>query len=60
MMNMNVPWCEEYRVGDLPIDDSLKVVLIEKTGEVDEFIQLEVLLAEFIRTGIGEEMDNGK
>lgn len=51
----------QKEVWNLAIDDSLKVVLTEKTGEVefrlvegaDEFIQLEALLAAFIRAGKG-------
>jgi replication factor C small subunit len=51
----------QREVWNLPIDDSLKVALTEKTGEAefrlvegaDEFIQLEALLAGFIRAGMG-------
>lgn len=51
----------QREIWNLPIDDSLKVALTEKTGEAefrlvegaDEFIQLEALLAAFIRAGKG-------
>ena len=51
----------QREVWNLAIDDDLKVVLTEKTGEIefrlvegaDEFIQLEALLAGFIRAGKG-------
>ncbi len=51
----------QREVWNLPIDDGLKVALTEKTGEAefrlvegaDEFIQLEALLAGFIRAGMG-------
>ena len=50
----------QREVWNLPIDDGLKVALTEKTGEAefrlvegaDEFIQLEALLAGFIRAGM--------
>ena len=51
----------QKEVWNLPIDNSLKVKLTEKTGEAefrivegsDEFIQLEALLASFILAGQG-------
>lgn len=51
----------QKEIWNLPIDNSLKVKLTEKTGEAefrlvegaDEFIQLEALLAAFIMAGIG-------
>jgi replication factor C small subunit len=51
----------QKEIWNLPIDDSLKVSLTERTGEAefrlvegaDEFIQLEALLAGFIRAGMG-------
>jgi replication factor C small subunit len=50
----------QREIWNLPVDDSLKVALTEKTGEAefrlvegsDEFIQLEALLASFIRAGL--------
>ncbi len=50
----------QREIWNLPIDDGLKVALTEKTGEAefrlvegaDEFIQLEALLASFIRAGL--------
>ena len=50
----------QREIWNLPIDDNLKVALTEKTGEAefrlvegsDEFIQLEALLASFIRAGL--------
>ena len=51
----------QKEVWNLPVDNSLKVALTEKTGEAefrlvegaDEFIQLEALLAGFISAGMG-------
>jgi len=50
----------QREIWNLPIDDGVKVALTEKTGEAefrlvegaDEFIQLEALLAGFIRAGM--------
>ncbi len=52
----------QKEIWNLPVEDSLKVRLTEKTGEVefrlvegsDEFIQLESLLASFILAGQGK------
>jgi len=51
----------QKEIWNLPIDNELKVKLIEKTGEIefrliegsDEFIQLEALLASFLLAGRG-------
>ncbi len=56
----------QKEIWNLPIDDSLKVKLTEKTGEIefrlvegsDEFIQLEALLASFVLAGKGESSDS--
>ncbi len=52
----------QKEIWNLPIENSLKVKLTEKTGEIefrlvegsDEFIQLESLLASFILAGLGK------
>ncbi len=52
----------QKEIWSLPIEDSLKVKLVEKTGEIefrmvegsDEFIQLEALLASFVLAGQGK------
>ena len=57
----------QKEIWNLNIDTSLKVKLIEKTGEVefrlvegsDEFIQLEALLANFVIAGEGKIIQNG-
>ncbi len=57
----------QKEIWNLNIDNSLKVKLIEKTGEVefrlvegsDEFIQLEALLANFVIAGEGKIIQNG-
>ena len=54
----------QKEIWNLPIDNSLKVRLTEKTGEIefrlvegaDEFIQLESLIAAFIMAGIGNNV----
>lgn len=54
----------QKEIWALPIDNSLKVRLTEKTGEIefrlvegaDEFIQLESLIAAFIMVGIGSNI----
>lgn len=58
----------QKEVWNLPIDNSLKVRLTEKTGEAefrlvegsDEFIQLEALLAAFILAGMGGVSSKGE
>tara|TARA_Y100000310_G_C20695767_1_gene825597 strand:- start:2849 stop:3844 length:996 start_codon:yes stop_codon:yes gene_type:complete len=55
----------QKEVWNLPIDNTLKVKLTEKTGEAefrliegsDEFIQLEALLASFILAGEGKRLN---
>jgi len=52
----------QKEIWNLPIENSLKVKLVEKTGEIefrlvegsDEFIQLESLLASFVLAGQGK------
>ena len=49
----------QKEIWNLPIENSLKVKLVEKTGEIefrlvegsDEFIQLQSLLASFVLAG---------
>jgi len=58
----------QKEVWNLPIDNSLKVALTEKTGEIefrlvegaDEFIQLEALLAGFVLAGQGCKCSGGE
>ena len=57
----------QKEIWNLKIDNELKVMITEKTGEVefrlvegsDEFIQLESLLASFILAGEGKYLDRG-
>lgn len=54
----------QKEIWNLPIDNTLKIRLTEKTGEIefrlvegaDEFIQLESLIAAFIMAGIGNNV----
>jgi len=58
----------QREIWNLPIDNSLKVKLTEKTGEAefrlvegsDEFIQLEALIASFIMAGMSNVKEIGE